>query len=235
MYPHRIRLRGPWECEPLPSADGQPAPPPRRMTLPCRWAEGGLVGFAGRVRFRRRFGYPGNLDSSERVWLTFAGAEGDTTVSLNGQMIDAPDSPMNGFEYEVTALLQMRNELLVEIDGPATGGLWGEVAMEIRRTAFLRNIRLHAEDGLLHVEGEIAGFAERPLELYAVAGRSTAAYCVLEAGRQFRLLSEPLVLRGPHPVRVDLVDGASVWYTLERVVDFPAPAQEEGSEWTSSR
>ena len=37
MYPHRIRLRGPWDCEPLSGAAG-----PLRMNLPCRWAEGGL-------------------------------------------------------------------------------------------------------------------------------------------------------------------------------------------------
>ena len=71
-YPHRIRLRGPWECEPL--ERGRPArPPPRRMTLPCRWADGGLKDFSGRVRFRRRFGYPGQIDAYERVWLTVAG------------------------------------------------------------------------------------------------------------------------------------------------------------------
>ena len=71
MYPHRIRLRGPWDCEPLarlaPGASDGALPPPGRMTLPCRWAEGGLTDFAGRVRFRRRFGYPGRIDAHERV------------------------------------------------------------------------------------------------------------------------------------------------------------------------
>src|SRR5687767_15758269 len=41
MYPHRIRLRGPWECEPLARrgpAEG-PLPPPRRLSLPCRRSE----------------------------------------------------------------------------------------------------------------------------------------------------------------------------------------------------
>ena len=52
MYPHRIRLRGPWECEPLARAEGadMPLPPPCRMTMPCRWSAGGLAEFAGRVR-----------------------------------------------------------------------------------------------------------------------------------------------------------------------------------------
>src|SRR6202008_3044703 len=81
VYPHRIRLRGPWQCEPV----GGPAP--FRMTLPCRWAEGGLGDFTGRVRFRRRFGYPGQIDDYERVWLTFTGAESVVTVTLNGNSL----------------------------------------------------------------------------------------------------------------------------------------------------
>ena len=68
MYPHRIRLRGPWQCEPLARAiqhaDGhvemvpQDLPPPCPMIMPCRWGESSLGDFAGRVRFRRRFGVP---------------------------------------------------------------------------------------------------------------------------------------------------------------------------------
>ena len=49
MYPHRIRLRGPWECEPLARAGGGPLPPPCRITMPCRWGEAGLADFAGRL------------------------------------------------------------------------------------------------------------------------------------------------------------------------------------------
>ena len=64
-YPHRIRLRGPWECEPLERQPLGDLPAPRRMTLPCRWADGGLPDFTGRVRFRRRFGYPGQIDDWE--------------------------------------------------------------------------------------------------------------------------------------------------------------------------
>src|SRR2546423_196049 len=46
MYPHRIRLRGPWECEPLESAGGT-LPPPSRVTMPCHWHETGLSDVAG--------------------------------------------------------------------------------------------------------------------------------------------------------------------------------------------
>src|SRR5262245_5222966 len=94
MYPHRIRLLGPWECEPLSwhsfrASNPKPLPPPLRMKIPCHWNEGGLPGFAGRVRFRRRFGYPGRIDSYERVWLTFAAVAGASEVQLNGSFLGA--------------------------------------------------------------------------------------------------------------------------------------------------
>src|SRR5689334_13116842 len=120
MYPHRIRLRGPWECEPLARVqvqeDGRveavagPLPAPCRMTMPCRWAEGGLGDFAGRVRFRRRFGYPGRIDSFERVWLTVAGVEAVAELRLNGHDLGRHEGARGPFECDVTALLQARNE-----------------------------------------------------------------------------------------------------------------------------
>ena len=141
MYPHRIRLRGPWECEPIVRmvrhADGRveslpgPVPAARRMTMPCRWSEGGLVDFTGRVRFRRHFGYPGRIDAHERIWLTFAGIEGTADVHLNGHFLGQPQQAP--FECDVSNLLQARNHLEVLVEAlTASGGIWGEVALEIR-------------------------------------------------------------------------------------------------------
>jgi len=208
MHPHRIRLRGPWDCEPLPSGEDVPQ----------------------RRRFRRRFGYPGRIDNYERVWLTFAGVVGCASVWLNGQLLGR-DEHSSDFEYEVTALLKPRNEVIVETHAPADTGLPGEVAMEVRRTAFLRAVRVRTERkgdiARLHVSGQIVGTAERPLELYVVLDRSTVAYAVAEAapeGRAFALASEDLPPERwqgvGHAVRVDLVDAASVWYTVEQAVDF---------------
>jgi beta-galactosidase/beta-glucuronidase len=142
MYPHRIRLRGPWECEPLArfliGGDGRKEeittnlPAPRKMTMPCRWSEGGLNDFSGRVRFRRHFGYPGRIDNNERVWLTFAGFDATAHIWLNDQFLGRQEGD-RPFEFEVTKLLAVRNDLRVEVEGEAeTGGLWGEVALEIR-------------------------------------------------------------------------------------------------------
>src|SRR5438876_11024114 len=187
MYPHRIRLRGPWEYEPLARWEGQTGdlPPAGRMVLPCRWQEGGLGDFAGRVRFRRRFGYPGRIDSHERVWLTFEGVDAVADVSLNGHILGRHEGASEPFEFEVTSLLRPRNELTVEVESAENGGLWGEVAMEIRATAFLRAVRTwvaDAEEGnRLHVAGEVVGSSDQPLEMYVLLDRSNVAYATVRS------------------------------------------------------
>jgi hypothetical protein len=203
MYPHRIRLRHPWQCEAL---------------------------GPGRLRFRRGFGYPGRIDAHERVWLTFADVPGPADVRLNGQPLGR--SGPGSFEFEVTPLLRPRNELVVEVEG---GGL-GEVALEVRCTAFLRDVRRRADvrgdRADLHVTGRVVGVAERPLELYVVVGRSPAAYEVVTAtaeGQPFHVVVPGLAVPAPEGgagvvVKVDLVNGATVWYTSEEAVALgPAP------------
>lgn len=203
MYPHRIRLRGPWQSQPLSAAatEGQ--------------------------RFRRRFGYPGRIDAYERVWLTLAGIAGMAEVHLNDHPLGRREGPA-AFEFDVTALLRPRNELVVDVIGATSGSWQGEAALEVRCTAFLRNLRRAAlrrgERVELRVDGEIVGEAERPLELYVVAGRSTMAYQVVtpsREGRPFEIVVPDLdaeALRESPVVKVDLVNGASIWYTSEAEV-----------------
>jgi hypothetical protein len=223
-YPHRIRLRGPWECEP----SGRP---PLRMTLPCRWADGGLMDFSGRVRFRRRFGYPGQIDAYERVWLTLAGVSDRAEVRLNGAALGScgGDGP---FEFEITRLLGSRNELIVDVEGAAErGGLCGETALEVRCAAYLRDVRLWLDGAVLHCAGMVMGEAERPLDLYVLLEGATAAYAAVTAapdGAPFHIIAEkpPVGARSGDRVstqrlplaQVDLVNGAVVWYTTEREI-----------------
>lgn len=247
MYPYRIRLRGPWECEPrarlVRPADGRSergddsVPSPCRMTLPCRWGEGGLRAFAGRVRFRRRFGCPRQIDPHERLWLTFAGAEGTADVWLNGQFLGRHEGP-EAFEFEMTGLVQARNELTVEVEAPTDhGGLWGEVALEVRCPAFLRGVRpwttVAGETADLHVTGEVVGTCERPLELYVLLDASTVLYTTVAAtpaGQPFHVVAEKLPANRErssaeeptrlHTVRVELVNGAIVWYAVEQTLEL---------------
>lgn len=231
MYPHRIRLRGPWECRPLARA-GELSSAPFRVDIPCLWSEAGLSDFTGRVRFVRRFGYPGRIDSHERVWLTFEGLSGEAEIRLNDNLLGRRNEASGVFEFEVTPLLRPRNELIVEIEGSAErGGLWGEVALEVRCTAFLRDVARIAmlKQGRceLRVTGCVTGSAERPLEIYVVLDRSPVAYQVVTAepaGRRFEVVVADLA---PEPwrdadgrprspvVKVDLVNGATVWHTDE--------------------
>jgi hypothetical protein len=217
MYPHRIRLRGPWECE----TREQKA----RVTMPCRWREAGWVEFRGQVRCRRRFGYPGRIDAHERVWLTFAGVADSADIWLNGQLLGHRERSDCPFEFDVTAVLQARNELLVEvISADDRGGLEGEVALEIRCAAYLRSVRLEVsrvgEAVRVTATGQVVGVCERPLELYLIVDRSTAAYATVEAspeGQPFHLVSEEVGIgREESPTaRVELVNVGTVWYTVE--------------------
>src|SRR5687767_7918051 len=100
MYPHRIRLRGPWECVPLGFGAPPPPPPPRRVTMPRSWQELELGEYRGPVRFIRKFGYPGNADPAiEHIWLTCWGCGGCRELRLNGQLLI--EKPTPDFEADV--------------------------------------------------------------------------------------------------------------------------------------
>src|SRR5262245_55433798 len=204
MYPHRIRLRGPWEYQ-RPQSSG-------RLTLPVALVDTPLSASAGAVCFRRRFGYPGRIDPGERVWLVIEAPAGPLTLSLNGEPIGwcAGDA-----EWDVTDRLRPRNELVIETT-LTPGEPWREAALEVRRTAYLRGLRVFAEPGRILAEGELVGFADAALDLYLVAERRTVAYTSLVAtqgGTAFQLAGEagePVRL-----VKVEVTCGAVAWYTAE--------------------
>jgi hypothetical protein len=257
MYPHVIRLRGPWEVEATARAVEDaaarvgeldaPLPPKFRMTMPERWDHGPLAAFAGRVRFRRRFGYPGRIDVHERVWLTFAGVVGSAEVSLNGRRLGSQQGATSWCEFEVMDILKDRNELVMEMEVvPPCACLWEEVALEVRCTAFLRGVEAWATPAdrtvCLHVSGEVIGKAERPLELYVLLDGATVHYTTTEpvsAGLPFHVVVADLAKElwrpradtpgGGHVVRVDLVNGATVWYTVECLVRAANPSMGDRS------
>lgn len=210
MYPHRIRLRGPWEYEVIcrePSICG-------RINLP--WAAD-RKRFPGPVCYRRRFGLPRQIDAHERVWLTIQGLVSPAHIILNGRRLEG------AAEFDVTADLGERNELLVEIDNDDRAAEhWDEIALEIRCSAFLRNVQigLRLESGVpfLEATGEVVGDATRePLELYLILDRSNAAYSPAKPG-EFRLQARDLEVdwKQPHSARVELVAGGVVYYEFEQ-------------------
>jgi glycosyl hydrolase family 2 len=238
MYPHRIRLLGPWDCEPLVRHGDGSLPAKFTMTMPCRWGERGLSDFAGKVRFRRRFSWPGRLDAHEHLWLTFQGVEGRAEIALNGQPVIQTEYSTGTLEFEITSLVKARNELIAILEADSDrGGLWGEVALEVRCPAFLRNVQCqkfieHAQSRL-RLAGEVVGTHDRPLELYVLWNRRTILYHTIETaagGKAFDLTTEPLPIEvqrdlpqteNENLVTLDLVDGGIIWYRWETVIEQP--------------
>jgi hypothetical protein len=225
MYPHRIRLHGPWECEPLAAPDQPIPPPPRRIRVPARLHDAGLSDFAGRVRLTRQFGYPGRIDEYEHVWLTFADVVGQADVALNGTTLCTGRSA--GLEFEATSLLASRNRLEVILDAASgDAGLAGEVALEIRRDAFLRDVAAcHGPGGTIRVTGFVVGSSIMPLELYALAAGQHVYYSPIAAcaaGQPFDFAFTPE--SPPQQVQIELVCVAERWYVVEAPVIEPKDA-----------
>jgi beta-galactosidase/beta-glucuronidase len=133
------------------------------MALPRRWVDGGLPGFAGRVRFRRPFQWVHSLAYYERLWLVIGAADYFASVTLNGEALGRHAGAFDPFEFDITRLVRPRNELVIDVDCPALsadtvagagpsrgnlglgGGLWGTVALEVRRESFLRGLEIAHE------------------------------------------------------------------------------------------
>ncbi len=213
MYPHRIRLRGPWECVPLAVADVERGRSGRTVTLPLRASA--FLPSSG-VRFVRRFGYPGRIDTCEHVWLMLAGLVGGARVVLNGAALG---SGLDGdCEFDVTALLAVRNRLEVVLD--AEMGALGDVALEVRRDAFLRSVAARREpDGTVRLTGQVVGATDRPLELYVLAAGTTVHYSLVAARAEGAPFDVVLGAgNSPDPLRVELVSVAEVWFAAEAAV-----------------
>ena len=156
---HVIRLRGPWEYEPLARAmqidtaewrlQAIDLPPAGRVSVPADW--GATLGpdFIGRVRYVRRFGQPTGLSAFEQIWLAVDGVDAFASVSLNGQALGEVSGPEWNARFNVTDYLEPRNILVLEIEKPRLntprcyagvsdvrgglpGGPIGEVRLEIK-------------------------------------------------------------------------------------------------------
>jgi hypothetical protein len=125
---HSIRLRGPWDVQPLPGAtvlaDGSDAAPrspgaaPKRVVFPADWPA--LLGpeFSGYVRCTRDFHLPTGLESDQQVWLVIEGADCGAEVWLNAERLGGyrPLGPTGRARFDVTRRLRDRNQLVLEIE-----------------------------------------------------------------------------------------------------------------------
>jgi hypothetical protein len=183
------------------------------VTMPAGWIASGLANFDGQARFTRRFGYPGRIDEGEHVWLVGESARGVREIKLNGQVL--AQSTSDHFSFDVTALLAQRNLLEIMLQGESEhAGLWGEIALEIRRDAYLEEIAVtRTQDGLV-ITGQVMGASDQPLELYTLLDNRHADYRVVPAGKPFHVaLAE--VSESAKVVRVELIRVSSIWYLAE--------------------
>jgi hypothetical protein len=151
---HIIRLRGPWELEPLErfvkrSYGGyqsqQVAMPRERCQMPADWCETLGPDFLGVVRYRRNFNRPTNL-SSERVWLVVEPPRSCGRVCVNGSELGSVRFGAPTGRFDITALLKDHNAIEIDVEHPeldddgnvpdegsmiSPGGLVGEVRIEI--------------------------------------------------------------------------------------------------------
>jgi hypothetical protein len=188
--------------------------------MPGRWLDAGLAGFHGLARFTRKFGYPGHIDDSEHVWLTCAGCTGCVEIRLNEQLL--AHQPGEVFAFDVTKILSARNRLAALIQGDSDhAGLWGEVALEIRKDAFLADMMIERTESNAILTGSAVGVAPQPLELYVlVDGRHVDYRTIIPQpqGTPFRIELAEMAATSQN-VRVELIQISSIWY----VVELPIP------------
>ena len=227
-YPHRIRLRGPWEWRPSESDSAAP----NLVHMPCTWQDLVATQPGAQIRFLRRFGQPQLQNPNERVWLVVEGLASSAKVWMNDNVIDPCHTGPERCEREVTDLLERRNRLRIQMDrGPDGERPWQEIELEVRCAAYLRDVRIgFVKDGpesRVRVSGEVAGATEQPLELYVLVANRTVGYAAVKAGEPFAVSTEPLPADLAGAARIELVSGAVVWHALER--PLPAAAELEVS------
>jgi hypothetical protein len=152
---HIIRLRGPWQLEPIwryvLHADGcyrperKNLPAAARMTMPADWSAVYGADFLGRVQYRRVFHRPTGLDGGARVYLVVECPRSSAMVELNRQRLVHVSSGVAVMRFDITKMMVEDNSLEIIVDHPALdadgkpvdeavhgpGGLVGEVRLEI--------------------------------------------------------------------------------------------------------
>ena len=154
--PHTIRLRGPWELEPLErylKRDGggyesstARLPTGERVTMPADWCATLGRDFLGVVRFSRNFNLPTNLGPNERVWLVVEPPRSCGRVRVNDQACGCVRFGAAAGRFDITPFLKDFNRVEVDVEHPnlgddrcalddgsalVPGGLVGEVRLEI--------------------------------------------------------------------------------------------------------
>jgi len=142
--PHSIRLRGPWEYQPLarfrPLASGQlrvmheSLPAGGTLNLPGDWGDALGRDFEGIVRFTRCFHCPTGLEADSRVWLVVEDVDSHARIELNDHYLgevasgrssvarDQADDAHVQFcpaRFDITPILRPQNRLSISVTSPS--------------------------------------------------------------------------------------------------------------------
>jgi hypothetical protein len=144
---YRFLLRGPWQSEPLARVErdesgtlvwsGSELPVAGTVRLPASWQDA-FGHFRGRVRFRRRFHPPTNVEADDRLFIVLDGIGGEGIVWLNGSFLGKTSAQGSSTNLELTGRLRANNELEIDMEyadfsgDPGPGGLFAPVVLEIR-------------------------------------------------------------------------------------------------------
>lgn len=134
MYPHSIRLRGPWNFDFLRDKQAGTVTMPAVLPAPKN----------GLARFTRGFNWMAKLEADEIVYLYIQGAIGEASVSLNGTPLGERRGVWGTTRLNVTRHLAGRNHLVMVTDTPTTdpetqvmeglagrAGIWGDVFLSV--------------------------------------------------------------------------------------------------------
>ncbi len=123
-------------------------------------------------------------------------------------------------EYEVTRLLQPRNEL--EMYWPSKSTVAPEVALEIRGPVFLRDV----VNTTVGWAGQVVGENRRNMEVHLLAQGRAVARVPVQANQSFAIMRPSELPEGSYnpqapPWTIELIEMANRWYSLD--VEVPPP------------
>ena len=133
---HTIRLRGPWQLEPVfryvRRADGgferqeSGLPAATRMQMPADWGAALGADFLGRVRYVRTFNAPPGLQPDERVWLVVEPQRSLARVVMVEETLGEVAAEGPPQRFDITHRLSPHNRLEIFVDHPALLDLDGK-------------------------------------------------------------------------------------------------------------
>ncbi len=208
MYPHRIRLRGPWEAF---NADGAT----QRVDLPAGWSEFIAASLSASWLLRRRFGLPRIIDQDEDVSL-ICEFDGKSSIRLNGVVIEPMHVSSHYSEWKVTQGLQPRNMVELSVTSNSGSVAPPEVALEIRGPVFLRDVVPNPTGWT----GQVVGEQRRHLEVHLLAQGRAVVRVPVQANQSFAVLRPDELPEGSYNQQapawtIELIEMANRWYSID--------------------